>query len=180
MHYCLIVPSAFKAQALELAHSQVGHLGQKKTLAKAEETFYWPNLKSDVRTFVKDCLTCQQFKGAPGLQQQWLELPSVERPLERVSLDLTDMVAGNQGYRYVLSITDHYSRYVKFSPLKTKNTEKVCECLSQYISDFGVLRVVLERTQNMSKLREDVWLKCYSRLTGEDTKHVKIKGRWFG
>ncbi len=31
--------------------------------------------------------------------------------------------------------------------------------------------------QNMSKLREDLWLKYYSRLTGEDTKHVKIKGR---
>ncbi len=77
VHYCLIVPSDLKALSLELAHSQVGHLGQKKTLAKAEETFYWSNLKSDVCKFVQECLTCQQFKGAPGLQQQWQELPSV-------------------------------------------------------------------------------------------------------
>ncbi len=83
------------------------------------------------------------ISSAPGLQQQWQELPPVEKPLERVSLDLTDMVAGNQGYRYVLTITDRYSRYVKFFPLKTKNTGKVCALFAQYISDFGVAKVVL-------------------------------------
>ncbi len=30
-----------------------GHLGQKKTIKKAEELFYWANLKADVCDYVK-------------------------------------------------------------------------------------------------------------------------------
>ncbi len=100
-------------------------------------------MKIDVINYVKNCITCQQFKGTTGLQQHWQELPPVGKPLERVSLDLTDMVAGAQEYRYVLTITDHYSRYVKFYPLRTKNTEGVSEKFKNYVMDFGIPSTVL-------------------------------------
>ncbi len=41
------------------------------------------------------------------MYQQWQEMPPVEKPLERVSLDLTDMVAGARGSRYVVTIADY-------------------------------------------------------------------------
>ncbi len=64
-------------------------------------------------------------------------MPPVEKPLERVGIDLTDMVAGDQNYRYVLSVIDHYSRYIKFFPLKHKHTHTVVEALDRYVADFG-------------------------------------------
>ncbi len=47
------------------------------------------------------------------------------------------MIAGSQGYRYVLSVADHFSRYVKFYPLKSKHTHGVIEALAQYVTDIG-------------------------------------------
>ena len=88
---------------------------------------------SDVNRYVKDCYICQQHKLSPGLQQLWQELPPVTIPLERVSLDL---ISGYQGYRYVLTVLDHYSRYVKFYPLRTKGTNEVCEMFGRYVGDF--------------------------------------------
>ncbi len=73
----------------------------------------------------------------PGLQQQWQELPPVSQPLERVSIDVTDMVTGTQLYRYVLTILDHYSRYTKLIPIKSNTTEEVKEAFHSYLSDFG-------------------------------------------
>ncbi len=67
----------------------------------------------------------------------------MKKPLERVSLDLTDVIAEAQEYLYVLTICDHYSRYAKFYPLKTKHTEGVCEGFKSYIMDFGTPKVVL-------------------------------------
>ncbi len=99
--------------------------------------FYWCNLKVDVSNSVKQCIPYQRFKGQTSLQQPFKELPSVERPLERIGIDLTDMIAGSQGYRYVLSVVDHFSRYVKFCPLKSKNTQGAIEALAQYVTDFG-------------------------------------------
>ncbi len=93
--------------------------------------FYWCNLKVNVSNYVKQCIPCQRFKGSTGLQKPFKELPSVGKPLERIGIDLTDMIAGSQGYRYVLSVVDHFSRYVKFYPLKSKNTQGVIEALAQ-------------------------------------------------
>ncbi len=98
IQYTLVVPHSLKQKALSQVHEQSGHLGQKKTKKKAEELFYWCNLKVDVSNYVKQCIPCQRFKGSTGLQQPFKELPSVGKPLERIGIDLTDMIAGSQGY----------------------------------------------------------------------------------
>ncbi len=87
--------------------------------------------------------SCQRFKGQTGLQQPFQELPSVGKPLERVEINLNDMIAISQGYRYVLSVVDHFIRYVKLYLLKSKNTEGVTEALAQYVTDFGALHSIV-------------------------------------
>lgn len=56
---------------------------------------------------------------------------------------MTDMDAGAQSYQHILTITDHYSHFVKFIALKNKTTEAACEKCAKYISDFGIPKVVL-------------------------------------
>ncbi len=68
IQYTLVVPHSLKQKALSQAHGKSGHLGQKKTIKKAEELFYWCNLKVDVSNYVKQCIHCQRFKGQTGLQ----------------------------------------------------------------------------------------------------------------
>ena len=138
----IVVPKTLQGEALRCAHDQVGHQGQKKTLNKAEEMFYWCNMIRDVINYVKRCPLCQQIKGSSGLEQQWRELPPVTKPLDRVGLDLTDMTAGSQGYRYVLTAVDSYSRYTRFYPLKTKRAEEVVRNLANFVADFGTPRAV--------------------------------------
>ncbi len=113
LQYCL------KDKTLQHAHEVSGHLEQKKPICKAEEHFYWCNLEVDVCQNVKRCVTCQRFKGQTGLQQQWKGFPHVNKHLERVGIYLTDMAAGAQEFRNVLTVVDHYSRFMKFYPLKT-------------------------------------------------------------
>ena len=137
IHYCLMVPHELKRKAIQHSHELIGHLGQKKTIKRAEEMFYWENMKVDIVRYVKECVTCQRFKGTRGLQQTWKELPTVSKPLERVGIDLADMVTGRQGNRYVLSVVDHFSRYVKFYPLTSKHSHNIVEALRSYVTDYG-------------------------------------------
>ncbi len=136
----LIIPQSLKIHAMQHAHELSGHLGQKKTIKKAEELYSWANLKVDVMNYVKVCVTCQRFRGNTGLQQPWKGLPPVCRPLERIGIDLIDMVAGVQGYRYSLTIVDHYSRFLRFFPLKTRHTSQNIDKLWQYVADYGTPR----------------------------------------
>ncbi len=70
--YLLIVQNEIRKDALRLMHKkESGHLGQHKSILKAEEYFYWPNLRMDMKAFVRECTTCQQLKMSTGLQEQW-------------------------------------------------------------------------------------------------------------
>ncbi len=53
IQYTLVVLHSLKQKALSQAHEKSGHIGQKKTIKKAEELFYWCNLKVDVSNYVK-------------------------------------------------------------------------------------------------------------------------------
>ena len=134
----LVVPKCLRVLALKTAHEEVGHQGQKKTLSKAEEMFYWCNQITEVIDYVKRCPLCQQVKGSLGLQQKWKELPPVDRPLARLGVDITDLYSSSQGQRYVLTVIDSYSRYTRFYPLTTKRSEVVVQALATYIADFGL------------------------------------------
>lgn len=142
--YLLVIPQTLKKRALIFIHEQQsGHLGQLKSILKAEEYFYWPNLKTDVKRFVKECITCQQTKSASALQRQWQELPPVHQPLERVSIDITEMTPARGGHRYVLTIIDHFSRYVKLIKLRSRQAEEVVRAIQLYMGDYGVPKILL-------------------------------------
>ena len=143
INWVLVVPEDLKSKALETAHLGVGHLGQKKTLLKCEEYFFWENLRGDCYEYVRGCRRCQTFKGSKGLVQLWQEVPQVTRPMERVSLDLVDMVGGTNNYRYVLTTIDNYSRFVRFFPLKSKSTLEVTTAFSFYLRSYGIPETVL-------------------------------------
>ena len=48
-----VVPSAHRCVALNGVHRDAGHQGQQRTLALAEEHFWWPKMVEDCRTLVK-------------------------------------------------------------------------------------------------------------------------------
>ncbi len=124
--HILILPNEIRKEALRLIHEkESGHLGQHKSILKAEEYFYWPNFRKDTKAFVRECITCQHIKMSSGLQQQWQELPPVDQPMERVSIDIMEMGSGAIIQKYVLTVTDHFSRVVNIDPMSTRRAESV-------------------------------------------------------
>ena len=70
-------------------------------------------------------------------------MPAVDKPLERVSVDLTDLINGYQGYRYVLTVMCHYSRYVVFYQLRNKTSETVAKNMRKYFLKVGIPKQIL-------------------------------------
>lgn len=62
----LVIPNSgpIRQKLLEESHSSLigGHGGFLKTLKRLSATAFWPHMKRDVRTFVQQCMTCQQTK----------------------------------------------------------------------------------------------------------------------
>ncbi len=78
-----------------------------------------------------------------GLQQQWQELPPVDQPMERVSIDITEMGSGAIGLKYVLIVRDHFSRFVNLYPMSTRTAESVIRKLDMVVEAYGAPRLLL-------------------------------------
>ncbi len=149
--YLLVVPTELRKKVLSYIHDkESGHLGQHKTLLKAEEFFYSPNLRRDVKAFVRECIVCQQFKAGDTLQQQWQELPPVNEAVERVSIDLTELGSGALGHKYVLTVIDRFSRFVNLFPMSTRTADNVVEKIEMLVEAYGAPECYLQTMQGNS------------------------------
>ena len=63
-HLQLVVPRKSREEILQDIHGGAvgGHLGEKKTLSRLKERFYWPGQTEEVKRWCQDCPSCAMRK----------------------------------------------------------------------------------------------------------------------
>ena len=136
-----IVPSAHRRTALNGVHRDTRHQGQQRTLALAEEHFWWPKMVEDCRALVKGCQHCQIFEGV--VVKAPLCPIKAFAPLELVHMDFMSIETTmelNQppSVKNVLVITDHFMRYSMAFVTKDQKAKTVARILyERFIAIFG-------------------------------------------
>ncbi|ROT61292.1 hypothetical protein C7M84_020964 [Penaeus vannamei] len=120
------VPHSLQSQALHLAHDHptAAHPGALRTYHNLQNSYFFPNMFRLCKWYVQHCTACQHRKGSRERAEMQCR-PPPSGPLELVSADLMDLRASVGGYRYVLSIVDHHSRYLQLVPLRNKTAETI-------------------------------------------------------
>jgi transposase InsO family protein len=136
----LVLPKSLIDIALYLCHDDksVAHAGFLKTLFKARKLFYWPNMVTDIKQYVTNCLLCQKRK--PGLKNKSAlgKFPQIVRPNNTLGCDLIGpMSTTENGNKYVLTMVDHFSRYVYLYPIPNKETETVTRAMIRHCITYG-------------------------------------------
>jgi hypothetical protein len=93
-------------------------MGVKKTLARLQESFYWPNMLKVVTEFVRECISCQQTKYVtqrPGGLLQPLPLPN--RIWEDLSMDFVSGLPMSEGQSVIFVVVDRLSKGAHFGTL---------------------------------------------------------------
>ena len=157
-----VVPVGQHRTALDGVHYDVGHQGQQRALALAQERFWWPMMAEDCCALVRGCPCCQAFEG---------EVPKaplcpirVYAPLELVHLDYTSIESTMELnkppiVKNVIVITDHFMRYAQVVVTKDQTTKTVVKVFYEcFIAVFGVpMKLLSDRGSNfMSALVEEL------------------------
>ena len=64
-----------------------GHVGRDCTLQLARESYFWPNMRKEVKRFVERCRVCQVSKGKATNAGLYMPLPIPTQPWTDISMD---------------------------------------------------------------------------------------------
>ena len=139
-HLQVVIPATLKHTVLQQLHNQSGHLGSRKTLEKIKERYYWPGYETDTAIWVKECQRCQQ-RNPPQLSQQApLESIVSTYPFEKLSWDIMGpLPQTSSGNKYIVVVTDLFSKWVEAFPVKSTDTETLASLLvHEVICRYGL------------------------------------------
>ena len=135
----IVVPVHRRQSVLEKSHNDLGHLGRDKTLSVAKDRYFWPGLTKDIEEFIKTCPRCLRAK-APHLPERAPLCNIVTtHPLELVCMDFLSLETSRGGYKHVLVITDHFTKYSCAYPTRSQHASVVAKILvEQFIVHYGI------------------------------------------
>ena len=138
----LVLPSSLVPAVLEGLHSSLvgGHMGAKKTLDKVRCRFYWVGQRKDITQWCISCPTCCSRKTPIPAPCAPMQLDPVERPLQRVAMDiLGPLPETEKGNKYILVIGDYFTKWKEAYPLPNMEAMTVARHLvSEFMCRFGV------------------------------------------
>ena len=141
--YRVVTPQSLRPHILRELHDSktAGHLGIRKTRARTFlSRYFWPGMSEYVRRWVMNCLKCGARKKPQYSRTQPMQTYHVGAKLDTVSIDILGPFKPRTswGNTSILTITDHFTRWVNAYPLRDTTATKVARCVVDFIAQFGV------------------------------------------
>lgn len=136
-----VVPKKIQSRILYQMHypTSAGHPGSTRTYNTMRREYYWRNMMADIQETVRRCVSCAKTRGTTRHHQKKMKLFPSAGPLEFVAIDiLGPLPVSTSGNRFVLVVTDRFSKLTRSIPMKMTTAVKVAEqFVEQWIIPYG-------------------------------------------
>ena len=102
---------------IDHAHQTIGHYGQWRTSNYIRQSYWWPQMATNIEAFCRSCGKCQTNKTDTLKPQGFLHsLPIPDKPWQSVGMDFMEPLPQSLGNDYLLVIIDQLTSQVHLVP----------------------------------------------------------------
>lgn len=143
----IVLPRKLRRTILSLAHDHpgAGHMGVRRTLARITAHYYWYNIKKDVRRWIQNCMACAKGKIHRARHGEGLDtVPIIGQPGAQWGADILGPLPTTcRGKKYVLVVTDLFTKWVELFALKDITAATVARKLAKVFRRFPNCQQIL-------------------------------------
>ena len=133
-----LVPKKFRKQIFDMYH-MLCHPGQKPTLKKVQDRYYWPEMGKDVAKWTSECQACIKCKPHKTIRPETSHQPIMPKRFTQLMVDVIGPLPESNGYKYLLTVLCRTSRWLEALPMSEQTSSAVCNAfLQNWIPRFGI------------------------------------------
>ena len=134
--WLLYLPKGRQAEALRKAHDSDigGHRDWKKTYERIKVAYFWISMISDIKRYIQNCEKCQRAKQPHSKASITAPLKPLEIPSrfnDRVHVDLMGPLRSNGYNKYVMVMSDAFTKWIELVPIPDKAAETIANAIME-------------------------------------------------
>ena len=141
-----VVPQQLRETVLQHAHGGVygGHFSGPKVYNTLEGKWWWKGMSNDVMSYCKRCPQCVIVSGGGRQHRPPLRPIPVERPFQKIGVDIMDLPCTERGNKHVVVFQDMFTKWPLVYPVPDQRAERIARLLcEEVIPMFGVPEALL-------------------------------------
>lgn len=172
------IPEAGRRDVFRSIHG-LSHPGVRNTRRQVCQKYFWPKMTSDINAWSRACEQCQQQKIIRHTKSKVENIPMPSGRFRHLHMDIVGPLPPSDGFYYILTIIDRFSRWPEAYPLKDMSARTIAQTyVREYVSRFGVAESITtdQGRQFESKIMEELFNLLGSKRIRTTAYHPQANG----